>query len=293
MSLISDIAASNPNTIGSMSNPTGQNQPINNGNTSITQMDELVKEYLLFRGFNSTIKSFENELKQDKDRCFRADKITDQLLSYIYSFDLSGLLDYWSYLEHKFFSRITLKVSNTSSTALTRKYELFLLRFYLVHAMQSSKADKAIELFENYASKLQSQSEWKEWYCLPFLKNPEENPTFSVYFSKNWIDTFIVSLQNFLNITFQSLQFPRLLNYEEDAFWKKQSSKVVSSNQTNFSTFEQEYLQNEIIDEFQLIQSNTQNRPTTTFISLLKNLTTNTKQAKQSGENSNVKKIFN
>jgi hypothetical protein len=75
-----------------------------------------------------------------------------------------------------------------------------------------------MELFENYAYKLQSQTEWKEWYCLPFLKNPEENPTFSVYFSKNWIDTFIISLQNFLNIIFQSIQYPRLLSYEEDLF---------------------------------------------------------------------------
>jgi WD repeat-containing protein 91 len=195
-----------------------------NGTTSVALMDELVKEYLIFRGFNQTVKSFEHDLKNDKDRGFKADKITDQLLSFVYSYDLSGLLDYWSYLEHKFFSKITLKLSNTSSTALTRKYELFLLRFYLIHALQTSKTEKAFELFENYGYKLQSQSEWREWYCLPFLKNPEENPTFSIYFSKNWIDTFIVSLQNFLNITFQSVQFPRLLNYDEDSFWKRQAS---------------------------------------------------------------------
>lgn len=196
------------------------------GNTSISQMDELVKEYLLFRGFNSTLKSLDHDLKQDKDRCFKADKVTDQLLSYIYSYDLNGLLEYWSYLDHKFFSRITLKLhTTTNSTALTRKYELFLLRYYLINAIQTSKTEKAFELFENYATKLQSQSEWKEWYCLPFLKNPEENQMFSIYFSKNWIDTFIVSLQNFLNIVFQSLQFPRLLNYDEDAFWAKQNLK--------------------------------------------------------------------
>ena len=210
------------NVLYNQSNP-GQ-QASSTGTTSIAQMDELVKEYLLYRGFNQTLKSFEHDLKNDKDRCFKADKITDQLLSYVYSYDLNGLLDYWSYLDHKFFSKITLKLSNTSSTALTRKYELFLLRFYLIHALQTSKTEKAYELFENYGYKLQSQSEWREWYCLPFLKNPEENPTFSIYFSKNWIDTFIVSLQNFLNITFQSLQFPRLLNYDEDSFWKRQSN---------------------------------------------------------------------
>jgi hypothetical protein len=206
-----------------------------NGCTSISFMDELIKEYLLFRGFNATIKAFEHDLKQDKDRSFRADKITDQLFAYIHAYDLNGLLDYWTYLDHKYFSKISLKLSAYSSAALSRKYELFLLRYYLINAIQNAKTDKAIELFENYASKLQSQSEWKEWYCLPFLKNPEENLIFSVYFNKNWKDAFIVSLQNFLNIVFQSVNFPRLLNYDEDAFWNKQIyQKSQSANNVYF-----------------------------------------------------------
>ena len=215
------------NSEGSTNQWNTLHQSTTNSNTSTTSicfMDELVKEYLLFRGFNSCLKSLEQDLKQDKDKSFRSDKITDQLLSFIYSYDLNGLLDYWTYLDLKFFSRITLKLSIQSSVSLIRKYELFLLRYYLIHSIQTSKLEKAFEFFENYASKLQSQIEWKEWYCLPFLKNPEENSFFSVYFTKNWIDTFIVSLQNFLNIVFQSVQFPRLLNYDEDQFWNKNSN---------------------------------------------------------------------
>lgn len=200
------------------------------GTTSIPFMDELVKEYLLFRGFNSTLKYFDYDVKQDRDRCFKPDKITDQLLAFIYSYDLSGLMDYWSYLDHKYFSRLTIKISNYSHNTLTKRYELNLLRLYLVNTLRAYKTDKAYEFFENYVSKLQSQAEWKEWYCLPFLKTPEENPTFSIYFSQNWIDAFIVSLQNFLNIVFQSLPFPRLINYEEDAFWNKNSNKKIVLN---------------------------------------------------------------
>ena len=96
-------------------------------NTSVALMDDLVKEYLIYRGFNLTFKSFEQDLKQDKDRCFRADKITDQLLAFVHSYDLSGLMDYWSFLEHKYFSRITLRPFPNSSAALTRKYEVCLL----------------------------------------------------------------------------------------------------------------------------------------------------------------------
>ena len=208
--------------------------------TSVNFMDDLVKEYLLFRGFQSTLKSLEHELKSDKSNAaaFRADKCTDLILSYVHAYDLNALLDFWSYLEHKFFSRLSIKSSSAaaaSSSSLSRKYELFILRYYLVYAVQTSRNDKAIELLEQCANKLQAQPEWRDWYMLPFLKSPEDNPIFSIYFSRNWIDTFIISLQNFLNVVFQSLPFPRLLNYDEDAFWNKQ--RLQSSNQVNIISY--------------------------------------------------------
>lgn len=128
-------------------------------------------------------------------------------------------------MDQKFFSRLTLKPAT-----LTRKYELFLLRYYVVNAVQTSRVDKAMEFLEQCASKLQGQLEWRDWYLLPFLKNPEENPVFAVYFGRNWIDTFVMSLQNFLNVVFQSVPFPRLLNYDEDAFWNRQQSRAHSNN---------------------------------------------------------------
>lgn len=224
-SLVSSSAATSVASSSSSITPGGMapsaNMFQNSGPTAVAVMDDLVREYLLFRGFNTCLRSLDQDLKADKDKCLRADKVIEQLFSLIYSFDLSGLLDYWLYLDARFFSRLTMKLPNQTAqvnVSLTRKYELFLLRYYLIHAVQSGKSERAMELFENYAYKLQSQTEWKEWYCLPFLKNPEENPTFSVYFSKNWVDTFIVSLQNFLNLIFQSMQYPRLLSYDEDLF---------------------------------------------------------------------------
>ena len=34
-------------------------------------LDDLIKEYLLFRGFTSTLKAFENDIKGDKDKSFK------------------------------------------------------------------------------------------------------------------------------------------------------------------------------------------------------------------------------
>jgi hypothetical protein len=34
-------------------------------------MDELVKEYLLFRGFTTTVRALDAEVKSEKDKAFR------------------------------------------------------------------------------------------------------------------------------------------------------------------------------------------------------------------------------
>lgn len=39
--------------------------------------------------------------------------------------------------------------------------------------------------------------------AFPFVKNPEDNPIYSVHFSKQWHDTMLVSLHNFLATIFQ------------------------------------------------------------------------------------------
>lgn len=39
--------------------------------------------------------------------------------------------------------------------------------------------------------------------AFPFVKNPEDNLTYSVHFSKQWHDTMLVSLHNFLATIFQ------------------------------------------------------------------------------------------
>lgn len=50
---------------------------------------------------------------------------------------------------------------------------------------------------------LHSASEWQSWFSIPFIKSPEHDPAFSVYFTKEWKETFLVSLNNFLSQVFQ------------------------------------------------------------------------------------------
>uniref|UniRef100_A0A6I8RSE2 WD repeat-containing protein 91 n=1 Tax=Xenopus tropicalis TaxID=8364 RepID=A0A6I8RSE2_XENTR len=168
--------------------------------SAVELTDDLVKEYLTFRGFTNTLKYFEVDIKADKDKGFCVDRIVEQLLQFVQSYDLNGLVEYWAYLERRLFSRLEDVYRPT-----IHKLKTSLFRYYLVYTIQSSRTDKAHEFFQKQATELQNQAEWKEWFALPFLPTPDSNRTFSTYFSRQWADTFTVSLHNFLSVLFQCM----------------------------------------------------------------------------------------
>uniref|UniRef100_A0A452UJ05 WD repeat-containing protein 91 n=1 Tax=Ursus maritimus TaxID=29073 RepID=A0A452UJ05_URSMA len=134
------------------------------------------------------------------DKNSEVDKIVDQLQQLMQVYDLAALRDYWSYLERRLFSRLEDIYRPTIN-----KLKTSLFRFYLVYTIQTNRNDKAQEFFAKQATELQNQAEWKDWFVLPFLPSPDTNPTFATYFSRQWADTFIVSLHNFLSVLFQCM----------------------------------------------------------------------------------------
>ncbi|XP_024889193.1 WD repeat-containing protein 91 [Temnothorax curvispinosus] len=177
----------------------------------VQYVDELVKEYLLFRGFSQTLKAFDNDLKAEKEKGFRVDKIIDQLMQYIYNYDLTSLRELWGHLDTRMFCRL-----ESHFTPAIRKLENAVLKMYLVNAAVNGKQDRIQEFFTKMAPELQGHSEWKEWFALAFIKNPEDNPAYSVHFSRQWHDTMLVSLHNFLATIFQCMPQPTLLTIDED-----------------------------------------------------------------------------
>ncbi|XP_012600148.2 WD repeat-containing protein 91 isoform X3 [Microcebus murinus] len=178
---------------------------------AVERTDELVREYLLFRGFTHTLRQLDAEIKADKEKGFRVDKIVDQLQQLMQVYDLAALRDYWSYLERRLFSRLEDIYRPTIN-----KLKTSLFRFYLVYTIQTNRTDKAQEFFAKQAMELQNQAEWKDWFVLPFLPSPDTNPTFATYFSRQWADTFIVSLHNFLSVLFQCMPVPVILNFDAE-----------------------------------------------------------------------------
>uniref|UniRef100_A0A669D6R7 WD repeat-containing protein 91 n=1 Tax=Oreochromis niloticus TaxID=8128 RepID=A0A669D6R7_ORENI len=170
--------------------------------TAVERTDEHVREYLIYRGFTNTLKHLDNDIKADKEKGFRVDKIIDQLQQFVQSFDLAGLKEYWLYLDKRLFSRLEDVYRST-----VNKLRISLYRYYIINTVQVSprNLEKTQEFFQKQASELQGQAEWRDWFILPFISSPEQNPAFCQYFSRQWSDTFLVSLHNFLSVLFQCM----------------------------------------------------------------------------------------
>uniref|UniRef100_A0A671QXZ8 WD repeat-containing protein 91 n=1 Tax=Sinocyclocheilus anshuiensis TaxID=1608454 RepID=A0A671QXZ8_9TELE len=179
--------------------------------SAVERTDDLVREYLIYRGFTSTLKHLDSEIKADKEKGFRVDKIIDQLQHLIQSYDLTGLKEYWTYLDRRLFSRLEDVYRPTVNKLRTSLY-----RFYIIHTVQMKNPEKTQEFFLKQVLELQAQPEWRDWFALPFIPAPEQNPSFSPYFSRQWADTFLVSLHNFLSVLFQSSPQPVLLSFDSE-----------------------------------------------------------------------------
>lgn len=122
---------------------------------------------------------------------------------------MQGLRDLWQHLNSKLFRRL-----DQNQTGAVNRLEAGVLKLYVINCVQNRNTDKVREFFEKMSPELHGQSDWKEWFALPFLSNPESNPAFVSFFARNWQDTLLLSLHNFLAIVFASLPPPKLANYQ-------------------------------------------------------------------------------
>ena len=129
-------------------------------------------------------------------------------MSLISSHDLQGLRDLWQHLNSRLFRRL-----DPTQTGAVGRLEAGVLKLYVVNCVQNKNPEKVKEFFEKMSAELHGQLDWKEWFALPFLPNPESNPTFVNYFSRHWQDSLMLSLHNFLAIVFASLPPPKLADY--------------------------------------------------------------------------------
>ncbi|KAF6162123.1 hypothetical protein GIB67_008252 [Kingdonia uniflora] len=161
--------------------------------------EELVREFLVFRGFTNTLQNFETELSTDIGKGFQVDKILDLIFSiYVPKFQIEKLVGLLNFFKQCFSTSAETIIISTLS-----KLEVSILRYYIIHAIQAGRKEKVVEFFGTIGNDLvQRDKDWIPWFAIPYLKNPSLDPQFRIYFSKDWFDALSLSFRNFLSEIF-------------------------------------------------------------------------------------------
>ncbi|XP_030370518.1 WD repeat-containing protein 91 [Scaptodrosophila lebanonensis] len=215
-------------------------------------LDNLLREYLVFRGYSSTLKALDVEQRNEREQHqhFRAEKIIEQFNNAVQIYDLNALRTLWLHLDNNLFT----KLEHTYAVAV-KKLENSLLKYYLVTAYSNNKMDKVSEFFNKMAGELQQQSEWKDWFYFPFCKNAEESPTFALYFTKQWQDTLLLSLRNFLTTVYQCLPQPTFVRAEQEAVHMQRLQEENARLRSRVQQLQQEQLQQQQQQQSQQLAS--------------------------------------
>ncbi|KAL8170427.1 hypothetical protein V2J09_022231 [Rumex salicifolius] len=154
--------------------------------------EELVREFLVFRGFTRTLQAFDSELSTDVGKGFQVDKILDLIFTiYIPQFQAEKLVGLLKFFKQCFSSSDTVLVTTLS------KLEVSIFHCYIVHAVRSGKIGCVVKLFEMIGNDLiQKGNDWTPWFAIPYLKSPSTDPRFRIYFSKDWFDALHLSISS-------------------------------------------------------------------------------------------------
>ncbi|KAJ1664427.1 hypothetical protein IW140_004077 [Coemansia sp. RSA 1813] len=182
------------------------------GIESMEYIDDLVREYLLFRGFKRTLHALEQDLERDQDKGFNAGKIAGDLLSMAKELRDAELLEYWRYLSFRFFSHLSPKYQRT-----TRMFEKRLIRLFLVSAIEKGQRMRVREFMDKHGKTLGQQGgDWIPWLGLEYVDEPNSRPEFEAYFSDEWYASLKTSLADFVNTVFPAMAVPRILLFDRE-----------------------------------------------------------------------------
>jgi WD repeat-containing protein 91 len=97
-----------------------------------------------------------------------------------------------------------------------KKLENSLKKFYVIRCIQSNRKDKVKkkklflffkcrEFFEKNSEELSKDKEWRDWFVLPFLNNPELHPALEPFMNKRWEEMLNISIHNFVSTVMMSI----------------------------------------------------------------------------------------
>mmetsp|Transcript_8567 Transcript_8567/g.11931 ORF Transcript_8567/g.11931 Transcript_8567/m.11931 type:complete len:390 (-) Transcript_8567:2703-3872(-) len=201
---------------------------------TIIGSDNMVAEYLLYRGFTQTFQSFESEKSKDKTKRFDVSRIVETIFSDLNNFEIENHVLFWDFLSKRFFFHL-----DSEHLALCSVLKVDLLKYYLINAYKTKNKDKITDFFSMYSHEILAESadyipgNLRGWFVLPYMEEPEKDMEFLVYFTPKWAEMLRVTLHNFLSIVLSTAPPPKLLNLER---WFRSDGQIETRAQLRKSS---------------------------------------------------------
>eukprot|EP00940_MAST-03C_sp_MAST-3C-sp2_P000096 g96.t1 len=180
---------------------------------TLREADDLVKEYLVFRGFTDTLVTLGNEQKGHKHLAFNAKNIVDRLFDLVKNGDADGLMKCWRFMDVRFFENL----EDEQSWDAAKSFKVCLKKYFIAMCIKSGANEKALAFLKKECQRRHAvgsdEGTWREWYALPFIEDPASDARCGMYFNSTWINRFRDSLTNFLTSVFRRLPLPNIMNF--------------------------------------------------------------------------------
>ena len=172
----------------------------------------------MFRGFSNAYNAFEAESESDKAKAFNVEEIAALILdTLVPKFQCKRLISLCEFLKSSIFSKLEPELQDAFDSLARSIYKR-----YIVNALEQQKTERVAEFFQEAVDVLrQQQGEWSAWFSIHYLSNPELEPEFEIYFSKEWCNDLRVSLQNLFSSAFHKVPLPSILRFNLDRVYRR------------------------------------------------------------------------
>lgn len=136
-------------------------------NINLSSTDNMVGEYLIYRGFTNTFQNLEIEKNKDRIKRFEVSKIVDNIFTNLHNDNIEGFITLWDFLTKRFFFHL-----NTENLNLCNILKIDLIKYYLITAIKSKNKSKITDFFTNYSHEILAESpsmipgSLRNWYVI-------------------------------------------------------------------------------------------------------------------------------
>ncbi|XXQ34920.1 WD domain, G-beta repeat [Plasmodiophora brassicae] len=204
-------------------------------------VDELVKEYLLFRGFTDAYEAMSRQVDAEVAPMIEAGPIVKTVKTMCKDGDIQGLLRLWAILETRFFARMPQRefIYATGRQMLRSLQRCMIVD--VVNGRERQKLPGLLErIFAENPSELSDRSYgWADWLALPYITHPMAHPRLSPFFTRAWRGATFTALNNFLATVLDTVPLPSLLQlHVERLKTQAQAAEIASLRNENRNLME-------------------------------------------------------